>query len=154
VTTQFDFKAAATLLLCLAMRTPAMADGLANSTAVGNLQISQIWSRPTPPGTSVGAVYLSIQNLGKKADRLVGVSSPAAGKVEIHESRTVQGVMQMRELESLDCPPGAAVKIAPGAFHVMLLGLTQQLVDGAAFDLTLRFRDAGSVTVKVPVENR
>jgi copper(I)-binding protein len=35
----------------------------------------------------------------------------------------------------------------------MLLGLKQPLVEGARLDLTLRFRDAGSLSLQVPVQN-
>jgi copper(I)-binding protein len=61
--------------------------------------------------------------------------------------------MQMRPVESLECPPGLT-KIEPGGLHVMLLGLTHPLAAGTAFPLTLRFRDAGSLTVQVVVADR
>jgi periplasmic copper chaperone A len=155
---QFDYKyASALLLLCAALQTSASASAQSGGAAVGtasagSLRITQAWSRPTAPVVSVGAVYFSITNLGQKADILLALSSSVASQVEIHESRSVQGVMQMRRLSSLACPPGATVKIEPGAVHVMLLGLVRPLVAGAQFDLTLRFRDAGTLTLKVPVE--
>ena len=119
-----------------------------------NLAVREVRSRPTPPVASVGVVYFSITNAGRKADRLVAVSSPVARQAEIHETRTVQGTMQMRAVESIECPPGVTVKIEPGGLHVMLLGLTHPLVAGTEFPLTLRFRDAGSMTVQVVVDAR
>ncbi len=47
---------------------------------------------------------------------------------------------------------GVAVKSEPGGLHVMLLGLTQPLRAGTEFPLSLRFRDAGVLDVKVIVE--
>jgi copper(I)-binding protein len=61
--------------------------------------------------------------------------------------------MQMRQVLSVACPAGATVKIQPGGLHIMLLGLKQPLVEGARLDLTLRFRDAGSLSLQVPVQN-
>jgi copper(I)-binding protein len=119
-----------------------------------NLAVREVRSRPTPPVASVGVVYFSITNAGRKADRLLAVSSPVARQAEIHETRTVQGTMQMRPVESIECPPGVTVKIEPGGLHVMLLGLTHPLVAGTEFPLTLRFRDAGSMTVQVVVDAR
>jgi copper(I)-binding protein len=60
----------------------------------------------------------------------------------------------MRPVESIECPPGVTVKIEPGGLHVMLLGLTHPLVAGTKFPLTLRFRDAGSMTVQVVVADK
>jgi copper(I)-binding protein len=144
---------AALLLLCLVMPSPARAVALPDSRA-GNLQVTEVWSRPTPPTASVGVVYLSITNAGKQADRLLDVGSSIAGKVEIHETRNVKGAMQMRAVTYVDCPPGTTVKIEPGGLHLMLIGLTRPLVAGTVFALTLQFRDAGALTLQVPVEAR
>jgi periplasmic copper chaperone A len=64
----------------------------------------------------------------------------------------VKGVVEMRPVVAVDCPPGVTVKSEPGALHVMLMGLTRPLVTGTVFALTLQFRDAGALTVQVPVE--
>lgn len=122
-------------------------------TAAADLQITEVWARPTPPSAQVGAVYFSITNRGAKDDQLLAVDTAVAGSVEIHESLSVNGVMQMRPVTSVSCPVGATVKVSPGGLHVMLLALKQPLVAGSRFDLTLRFRDAGSLKVQVPVQN-
>jgi hypothetical protein len=119
---------------------------------VGNLSVASPWSRPTAPGTTVGAVYFSITNSGH-ADQLLEVSTPIAVRSEFHETRSVRGVMQMRAVASIECAPGVT-KIEPGAVHIMLVGLKEPLAAGTSFTLTLRFRDAGSLTVQVPVESR
>jgi copper(I)-binding protein len=113
--------------------------------------VAQPWSRPTPPVATVGVAYFSMTNVGRKADHLIAVSSPIARKVEIHESRTVQGMVQMRAVTSVECPPGATVKIEPGGLHIMLLDLTHPLAAGTEFPLSLRFHDAGVLTVQVRV---
>jgi copper(I)-binding protein len=118
-----------------------------------DLQVSAPWARPTPPGAQVGAVYFAVINRGVKEDQLQSLSTPAAASVEIHETQMVKGVMQMRPVAALVCPAGSTVKVEPGGLHVMLLGLKQPLVAGAGFDLILRFRDAGSLRVHVPVQN-
>jgi len=117
----------------------------------GSLQVSQVRSAPTPPGARVGAVYLSITNRGVKPDSLLAVSSPIATTAEIHRSTSVHGVMQMRQVAALECPPGVT-SIEPGGLHIMLLGLTQPLVAGATFPLSLKFQDAGLLVIQVPVK--
>jgi periplasmic copper chaperone A len=120
----------------------------------GPLTISRAWSPATPPTATVAAVYFSIANSGSRADLLVALSSPIASKVELHESRDVRGVLEMRELTSLPCPAGATVVSQPGGLHVMLIGLNRPLVAGMAFPVSLQFRDAGNLTLQIPVLNR
>ena len=129
----------------------AEGDAKTAESRIGNLIVTEARARPTPPGVSVSAVYFSITNAGSSADRLLSVSTPVAGKVELHESRSVNGVMEMREVTSVECPAGATVKSTPGGLHVMLLGLTAPLAPGSDFNVSLHFRDAGALTLKVPV---
>lgn len=140
---------AAALLVFVAAVTAHGADYEA-----GTLLITEPWSRPTPPTASAGAVYLSIRNRGSTADRLLSLSTPVAGAVQIHASRTVNGMMEMRQLPGLDCPAHATVNIEPGSMHLMLVGLSRPLTAGSHFPLTLRFRGAGEVTVQVHVGDR
>ncbi len=120
----------------------------------GELLVTDVWSRPTPPVSGVAAVYFSITNSSSRADRLIAVSTPLAQKAEIHESHVEHGVMEMRPVTSVECPPGATVTSAPGGMHVMLSGLAHPLIAGSVFPLMLRFRDAGVLTVQVSVESR
>jgi periplasmic copper chaperone A len=121
--------------------------------AAPGIEISGAWARATPPTAQVGAVYFAMTNHGSKLDQLLAASTDVAAKVEIHDSRTVNGVMQMRQVTVVNCPAGATVKVEPGGLHVMLLGLKHPLSAGSFIDLTLRFRDAGSLAVHVPVQN-
>jgi periplasmic copper chaperone A len=139
------------LLAC----TLGAAETLAQTSVfqAGSIQVDAIRAAPTPPVASVAAVYLSITNRGATSDRLIALESPIAAKVELHRSTMAQGIMQMREVAALDCPPRAIVKIEPGALHIMLTGLRQPLVAGTTFSLSLKFRDAGMLVVQVPVKS-
>jgi copper(I)-binding protein len=138
-------------LLCLwCIAHGAEGDAKTAESRIGNL-IVEVRARATPPGISVGAIYFSIKNTGSAADRLVSVSTPVAGKVELHETHLVNGVMQMREVTSVECPAGATVKATPGGLHVMLLGLAAPLAAGTQINVSLQFRDAGVLMLKVPV---
>ncbi len=132
----------------------ALSAAFAADYRMGDLLLRQPWSRPTPPTASVGVVYFSLDNRGRKADRLLGISSPVAAKVEIHETRKQHGSVEMRSLASVQFPPGVTVSSEPGGLHIMLVGLTHPLVTGTTFPLRLRFRDAGVMEVQVLVGNR
>src|SRR4051812_19139668 len=108
------------LLSCWLAAAPA---GAAEIRA-GDLVISQAWSRATPGGAKIGGGYLTIENKGSAPDRLIGGSVEIAGKVELHEMATSNGVMKMRPLDKgLAIEPGKTVKLAPGGHHLMLFDL-------------------------------
>ena len=111
------------------------------------------WARATPPGGKVGGAFVTLVNTGDAPDRLVSASSGVAERVELHTHIKDGDVMRMREVEGgIPLPPGETVKLQPGGFHIMLLGLNQGLTAGSSFPLTLTFEKAGSVQVDVPVE--
>jgi copper(I)-binding protein len=125
----------------------------AHEYKVGSLDIKHPWSRATPKGATVAAGYLAIVNNGTTADRLVSVSSPAAGKSEIHEMSMDNGVMKMRPLPNgVEIKPGATVELKPSSDHVMFVGVKQPFEKGARVKGTLTFEKAGPVEVEFLVE--
>ncbi len=115
------------------------------------ISVQQPWARATPGGAKTGAAYMTIVNNGAADDRLVAASTPVAGEAQIHEMTMDNGVMKMRPIPGLDLKPGAAVSLAPGGYHVMLIGLKQPLKDGDSFPLTLVFAKSGKQVVQVTV---
>lgn len=73
--------------------------------------------------------------------RLVGARSAAAAHVEVHEMAMQGQTMRMRQIAALALPKGRAVALAPGGYHLMLIGLKQPLRVGAKVALTLVFED-------------
>jgi len=124
---------------------------LCSPARAGELAVSEAWARATPPGASVAAAYLTIDNSGGEADRLLGASCEAAGRVEVHESRREGEVMRMRKAEPLDVAAGERVVFGPGGLHVMLMDLEAPLRQGERLPLVLRFERAGEVTVEAEV---
>ena len=123
----------------------------AHSFKLGDIDIGHPYARPSLPGQQVGAGYLKLANKGAD-DRLVSATSPAAASVEIH-SMTMDGdVMKMRQVEAIELPTGSIVKLQPGGYHLMLMGLKAPLTAGDRVPLTLKFEKAGEVVVTVNVE--
>jgi len=125
---------------------------LAEDYQVKTLRVSNPFARATPPGAKVAGAFMTIKNVGPDADRLVSVSSPAAGLVEIHEMAMEGGMMKMRALKGIDLKPGATVELQPGGYHVMLEDLKQPLKQGEQIPVKLTFEKAGVVEVMVHVE--
>lgn len=117
-----------------------------------SLQIVKPWARATAPGASVGAVYLEIVNPGKQ-DTLVRVEATVARRVQIHSMTMSSGVMQMRELSSVDVPAGGRVRFEPGGLHVMLIDLLHPLKKGDRIPMVMVFRNAGKVPAEAIVQD-
>ena len=119
---------------------------------VDNLVVTAPWARATPKGAPVAGGYLSVTNNGSEPDRLVGGSFAAAGRFEVHEMKMEGGVMKMRPLANgIEIKPGETVELKPGGYHLMFMGLKQQLKAGETVKGTLEFAKAGKVEVSYPV---
>ena len=119
---------------------------------LGPLNISGPFTRATLPNAPVGGGFLTIENTGAEADRLVSASSPAAAQVQIHEMGMEGEVMRMRPLpDGLLLPAGETTVLAPGGYHLMFMGLAGAFVEGETVPVTLVFEHAGTVDVDLPV---
>jgi periplasmic copper chaperone A len=117
-----------------------------------SIQVGQPWARATPAGASTGAVYLTITNKSQEMDRLLSASSDVADKLQIHEMKVVNGVMEMREITGgLSVSAGGSVELKPGSYHIMLSGLKKPLKAAETIPLTLDFEKAGKVSITVPI---
>jgi copper(I)-binding protein len=142
-----------TIALAAALAAQLAAPVRAGDVKAGDLVITQAWSRQTPSGAKVAGAYLTIENKGTTADRLVSGSVDVAGRVEIHEMAMDGGVMKMRPLDNgLVIEPGKTVTLAPGGNHMMLLDLKTQLKQGDKVPVTLQFEKAGKVNVSLDVQ--
>jgi copper(I)-binding protein len=119
--------------------------------AADGVSVEQAWARASAGAATTGAAYITLKG-GAQADALVGVATPVAASTEVHESFTENGVMKMRAVPSLPIPAGTVVTLAPGGYHVMLMGLKQPLAVGQSFPLTLTFAQAAPMTVTVQVQ--
>jgi periplasmic copper chaperone A len=125
----------------------------AEEVKAGDLVISQAWSRATPNGARIGAGYLTIENRGATADRLMGGTADISAKIEVHEMSMNNGVMKMRPLDQgITIEPGKTVKLSPGGFHLMLLDLKGPLKQGDKLPVTLQFEKAGKVSITFDVQ--
>jgi periplasmic copper chaperone A len=99
-----------------------------------------------------GAVYVTISNHGSEADTLLSASTDVAATVELHETVKQDGKMIMRLLPRFDVPAGGKLEMKPGSYHIMLLGLKQDLKPGATINVGLSFEKAGQMSVEAPVK--
>lgn len=149
-------RGAAVLALTAASLTAAMSGASAHGATAGTLTIAHPYALPTPPGATSGGAYLKeISNQGTSADSLVGVSSSAADRVQLHEMRMDGDVMRMRPVVAIAIGAGQRVAMAPGnGYHLMFTGIHGAWKVGDHIPLTLQFERAGRVDVTVVVQER
>jgi copper(I)-binding protein len=126
----------------------------AHSYQAGALKVDHPWVRPTSPGAPTAAGYLTITNTGKVPDKLLGGASPLANQVEVHQMTMTGTVMRMRPvIGGLDLPAGRTVTLAPGGYHLMLIGPKHAFKLGEHIPATLKFEHAGDVKVDFVVQD-
>lgn len=133
------------------MRLVLFAALFAAATAHAQVAIESPWLRATAPGAKVGGGYLTIRNTGTAADRLVGASSPAAARVELHVHLKEGEVMKMREVRTFDVPAQGSFELKPGGAHLMFIELRQPFKEGDRVPVTLKFEKAGEVRTEFHV---
>lgn len=139
---------AALALFALFVTTPATA----HEEKSGDFTISHPWSRATAPSQKAAAVFMEIHNHGQTSDRLIGGASPDAERVEIHGHFRDGDIMRMRRVDGVEIPAGGSARLAPGGFHVMLMGLKGPLLEETVIELILTFEKAGEVEIEAVVE--
>ena len=138
--------------LLAAVLTLAGVGAAAHEYAAGDVKIGHPWARKTAPGVPTGGAFLTLRNTGSTPERLLGASFAGADHVELHTMSMDGNVMKMREVGTIDIPPGQTVELKPGQPHMMLIGLKAPLKAGDMLPMTLKFEKAGEVKVDLKVE--
>jgi copper(I)-binding protein len=128
-------------LTAFTLATPALAE----------IEIHDPYARSS--NAMAGAAFMVIHNSGGADDHLMGVTSDAAQRVELHTHiEDENGVMRMIHVEDgFVLPAGGDILLQRGSNHVMFMGLTAPFVQDDVITIILVFENAGEVTVEIPV---
>ena len=119
---------------------------------LGKVELTDGWARPGSKGNTSGA-YLTIANGTAEADTLRRISSPAAGKTELHQSYSEgDGVSGMRPAGPQAIKAAQELVLNPGGLHIMLMNLNQDLAVGDSVTINLEFARVGTQSVKLPIQ--
>jgi copper(I)-binding protein len=90
---------------------------------------------------------MHIVNQGYAADTLVSASSPIASSVQVGGATELPGGQTLLV--------GSATEVLPGtqATQLTLVGLTEPVRAGLTYPVELTFRDAGRISLNLPVAN-
>jgi copper(I)-binding protein len=122
--------------------------------AAQSVDVKDAWVRSSVQGQKATGAFMTLT--AKEGGKLVSVTSPVAGVVEVHEMKMEGDVMKMRAVSGgLDLPAGKAVALSPGGYHIMMMDLKAALPKNSTVPLTLVFKDAKGIEskleLKVPV---
>ena len=107
------------------------------------------WVRGTVAAQKSTGAFLTLTS--SEEAKLVAASSPIARTTEIHSSEMHNHVMHMHAVDAVLLPAGKAVELRPGGHHIMLMGLTGPVKDGAKVPLTLTIEDRQGKRSRVEV---
>ncbi|WP_166390578.1 copper chaperone PCu(A)C [Nocardioides ochotonae] len=133
---------------------PAEQSGSA-ATSGPEIVVTDPWVRATDGAedTTMTAAFMDLANQGDEGVSLVSASSDVAGTVEIHEMANVDGKAVMQEAEDgVELKARGGQLLQPGGYHVMLMGLTEELAAGDEVELTLEFSDGSTQEITAPVK--
>ena len=133
------------------MRYWLIAIALVALPAWAQVSAERPWTRATPPGAKVGGGFMQLRS-SSAADRVVGASSPVAGRVEMHVTVREGDVMKMREVTAFEVPAGGTFELKPGGAHLMLMDLKRPLKQGEKVPLTLKLEKGGELKLDLSVE--
>jgi copper(I)-binding protein len=131
----------------------ALAGLFSAGVAAADLEVANPWVRGTVSAQKATGAFMQLSSKGGVS--LVGVGSPAANIVEIHEMVMDNNVMKMRALPRLEVEAGKVLELKPGSYHVMLIDLKKPLSKGEIVPITLQVegkdRKVEAVEVKAEV---
>lgn len=126
--------------------------GIAGAQAAEAVKVTDYWIKEAPMGSKVAAGFVTLES--PVDGKLVGVSSPDAGTVEIHTMAVEKGIVSMRPVaDGLALPQGKPVVMKPQGLHLMFIDLNKSFRSGDTIPVTLTFDDASSQTVQMPIRS-
>lgn len=102
-----------------------------------------------PAGPSAG--YFTIHG-GDTSVVLRDITTDAAIRLEIHESKMQGGMATMEEVDTVDIPAGEKVQLAPGGKHVMLWQINPQAVAAGKMTFTFIFSNGDRILVDAAIQ--
>ena len=121
-----------------------------SSSASAEVIAKDAWVRGTVPAQKLTAAYMTLTST--EDAKIVGATSPAARKTEIHASMMMGGVNQMHSVDAIPLPAGKPVELRPGGYHVMLMDLAKQVKPGESVPIVFTIEGKGGKRTQVEVK--
>ncbi|MBD0860885.1 copper chaperone PCu(A)C [Gordonia sp. zg691] len=116
------------------------------ATSADGVRITEQWVKAAPSGMT--AAFGELTNDTDQEIRVVSASSPAAGRVELHEVvASDTGAMTMRPKDGgMAIPANGTSTLRPGGDHLMLFDLPAAITPGQEVTFELTLSDGSTTT--------
>lgn len=115
------------------------------------ISVKHAYIRRSIPGTTITSSYMTIENKGEKTVTLLGASSKISRRIEIHHHSMLNGMMRMRQLDSIDIKANDRIVLQPSGLHLMIFDVKKPLKAQQNVKLTLHFSNQPPLMLQVPV---
>ena len=122
-----------------------------SSFAADKIVFANAWVREAPPMARNLAAYAEVKNIANETIKIVSLSSPMFEKVEMHVISLKNGMMRMKQVESMSLVSGESVVFEPGGKHFMLIKPKQRITAGLRVPITLKLQSGDVITVEMEV---
>lgn len=123
------------------------------SAHAATIEVHDAYVNAPPPVSKVAAGYFKLQNHSDKPRVLKSISSPVAGKVELHKTSEHNGQMRMRKMDELRIDPHSSVTLRPGGMHLMFMKLKKTISPGDNVAVSLHFANGDTVNADIAVRD-
>ena len=111
------------------------------------------WARVTPSGS--GSVYMTIENDSDQDDNLTSAISDEAEMTMIHQTVREENIAKMiHVMGGIDLPKGKIIKLEPGGYHLMLMGIEKNLTLNDRIRITLSFKNNENIEISPIIKIR
>lgn len=123
------------------------------ATQADSVTVTEAWVKATD--SAMTGAFGMIENAGDTDVTIVAATTAAASMVELHE--TVDdgtGTMSMRQKDGgFPIAAGEVFELAPGANHIMLMGVTEPIMAGDEITIVLEFADGSTLEFTAPAKD-
>ncbi|KUL94505.1 hypothetical protein DK26_16245 [Bosea sp. WAO] len=124
------------------------------AVTAGDIRIERLFVRKAMAEENALAAFMDIENVGVNDDELVSIACTLTERIAIHDARAHRtAALGHHELQAgqglpLSLASSAAVRLAPGRLHMMMLDIQDLPEPGGQLDLGFTFRRMGRVDVR------
>jgi len=134
----------------IALLLPLVLAACHKEAKVRQISIENVWVRLNAVPGRPGAAYFTIKG-GSIPDKLIQITANPVATIELHEGGTMNGMMTMKPIPSVDIPADTTVRFQPGGNHAMLFGIDPKVQPGVKLALSFKFATLRTFVVAAPV---
>ncbi|MCW8935403.1 MAG: copper chaperone PCu(A)C [Gammaproteobacteria bacterium] len=123
-----------------------------NICAADSLNFSNPRIPEAPPGASVMAAYMEINNTGNEQIDIIDIKSPSFKSIEMHLSKEVDGFAKMLPQKQLSIPANGKLILEPGGYHLMLIKPSKWFKQGEKIKLNFTLSNNESIKLEVSIK--